>query len=120
MTTTENELMIADLEAAIRAVPGVASLYRAGGFISTIVDAGARAFGVRDETASPVRLEPSAEGVGVSVALGVDSTSRAIDVIGRVHSAIVAWLGEHDETPTEINLTVVHIDDSANKKGARS
>lgn len=112
MTKPTDQTMAADIETAARAVPGVSTVFRAGGIISKVVDAGTQLLGVHQNEARLIRLEHAPEGLRVEVAIGVHAGASAAETSHRVHAAITAMCAGRGCTPVEVRLTVVHIDES--------
>ncbi len=112
MEPADRELA-ARIEAAVRAVPGVTEVFRMGGLVSKVVDAGAQILGIQDGETSPVRMERSADGCRVEVALGVDNSAGAVETTRRVQAAIGALGAAQGAALAEIRVTVVHIDETS-------
>lgn len=112
MSTPDDLMLAADIEAAVRAVPGVAVVYRSGSTLAKAVDATTRLIGVRDEDAPLVDLERSEDGVKVRIAIGVHASDGAAATAGRAHAAIQALLAPQSTRDADVHLTVVHIDGS--------
>ncbi|WP_156761149.1 hypothetical protein [Microbacterium karelineae] len=110
MSAEDRQGIPARIEAAVRAVPGVADVYPTGALASRIVDAGARLLGVRDGDAPLVRVDDGA-GVRVEAAIGVRAGDGAGDVVRAARAAIRAVLDEPGRPEPEIRLTVVHVED---------
>ena len=112
MTEPTDRVLAADIEAAVREVPGVASVFRAGGRISQAVDAGAQLLGIQQEDGSLIRWEHSpSEGSRVEVAIGVQNAPGAADTSDRVHAAIAELCADRGYPSVKLHLTVVHIDE---------
>ncbi len=109
---SQEQVLAADIEAAVLAVPGVTAIFRSGTTVSKVVDAGARLLGIRVDDASLVRIEQTPESVRVDVAVGVRASARATETARRAHAAIDALIAQRSGAPTEIHLTVVHVDDN--------
>ncbi|GAA3663620.1 hypothetical protein [Microbacterium marinilacus] len=107
---SQEQLLATAVETAIRSVPGVAGVFRAGTTVSKLVDVGARLVGAKDEAAPLVRIEESADGGRVDAAIGVQASAGAVDTVHRVHAAVDAALVQHGVVPAEIRVTVVHVD----------
>lgn len=101
--------LAAAIEAAVRATPGVRTVYRSGSLISNLLRAGATALGVRQGDEPIVSVIPSGDGVAVEASIGVDSGSRSADVLHAVHSTVDSLLGERGVRRDGITLTVVHV-----------
>lgn len=119
MTEPIDRELAVDIEAAVRAAPGVTGLFRVGGVISMVVDAGARAAGISGEGSSLARVERSADGLRVEVAIGVDAAAGSVGSSRRVHEAIDALCTARGLLPAEIHVTVVHVDDTSRATSAR-
>jgi hypothetical protein len=117
MTTSQEHALAADIEVAIRAMPGVAALFRAGSIASNVLDAGARAIGLRDDSDPLIRLDERPDGLRVDIAIGVQDHVGAVETIRRVHAAVRAVTAEHDPAAVDIRITVVHISDTMSQGG---
>ncbi|MGF3057466.1 hypothetical protein [Microbacterium sp. YY-01] len=112
MTTSQEHALAADIEFATRAMPGVTALFRVGSLASKVLDAGARAIGLRDDSDPLVRLEQTPEGLRVDIAIGIQEHAGAVETIRRVSAAVRAVIAEHYSSAAEIRITVVHINDT--------
>ena len=112
MTTSQEHALAADIEIATRAMPGVTALFRPGALASNVLDAGARAIGLRDDSDPFVRLEQRPESLGVDIAIGIQEQAGAVETIRRVSAAVRAVIAEHHPAAAEIRITVVHINDT--------
>jgi len=111
MIDPTDQAMALDIETAVRAVPGVTTVFRTGGIISKAVDAGAHLLGAQQNRAPLVRWEHTPEGPRVEASIGVHTGAGAAETSRRVHATISALCSDRGFTPAEIRLTVVHIDD---------
>lgn len=112
MTEPTSQTMAADIETAVRAVPGVTTIFRTGGIISRVVDAGAQLLGTPEDEVPLIRWEHHAvEGSRVEAAIGVHNGAGAADTSCQVHAAITMLCADRGYFPVEVRLTVVHIDD---------
>ncbi|WP_051172456.1 hypothetical protein [Microbacterium indicum] len=110
--TDERETRLAgDIAEAVREVPGVTALYSPGGAASQLVDAGARALGVRAADAAPVRVERDRDGTRVEVAIGAHAAHGGAATARRVHAAVRALCDARGAGPSIVRVTVVHVDD---------
>ena len=112
MNTPDDLMLAADIEAAVRAVPGVAVVYRAGSTLSKAVDATTRLVGLRDEDAPLIDLERAEDGVKVRIAIGVHASDGAAATARRAHAAVQALLAPQSAGDADVHLTVVHVDGS--------
>lgn len=119
MTEPTDQAMAEDIETAIRAVPGVASIFRTGGIISKVVDAGAQLLGAQPNVAPLVRWEHTPDGPRAEAAIGVLAAAGAAETSRRVHAAIAALCTGRGCAPVEIRLTVVHIDEGPRDLASR-
>ncbi len=110
MTTTTRHDIPGEIEHAVRAVPGVAALYRTGSLASRIVDAGARLLGVRGDDEPLVRVEETGDSVRVDAAIGVRASGGAGEVVRDVHDVVRAILEGWGLADPAIRLTVVHVE----------
>ncbi|MFB8189637.1 hypothetical protein ACFC14_09960 [Microbacterium sp. NPDC055988] len=99
----------AAIEAAVRATPGVRSVYRSGSLISNLLRAGAAALGGRPEDEPLVSVAPVGDGIAVEVSIGVDADARSADALRAAHAAIDAVLDARGIRRDSITLTVVHV-----------
>ena len=112
MIESADQTMATDIETDVRAVPGVSGVFRTGGIISKVVDAGAQLLGAQRNEVPLVRWEHHAtDGARVEAAIGVHGDMGAAETCRRVHAAITALCADRGYFPVEIRLTVVHIDD---------
>jgi membrane carboxypeptidase/penicillin-binding protein len=111
MTEAVDQELAADIEAAIRAVPGVASVFRPKGVLSHVIDVGAQLLGRQDARASLTRVERTAEGIRVEAAIGVDSNMSTVETAQRVQAAIDALCDAQGLALGEIHVTVVHVNE---------
>lgn len=109
--------LAADIEAAVRTVPGVVAVYRPGSTASKVVDTAARLLGIRDEAAPLIRLAQTPDGLRVEIAIGVHASEGAPDTARRAHTAVQALLAHHSAPAAGIHLTVVHVDETAPRNG---
>ena len=102
----------AEIEAAVRAIPGVADLYRPRSLVSNAVDASARRLGLRDADASLVLVQQTGEEFQVDIAMGVHSAAGATVTTQMVHRVVRDLFTEREQEDARIVLTVVHVQDS--------
>lgn len=109
MNTAQVAEVAAEIEAAVRAIPGVADLYRPGSPASNILDAGARRLGLRDDAAPLVRVHGSDGEARVEIAIGIHSAAGAAVTTQAVYRAVRDLLADRDHADARIVLTVVHV-----------
>jgi hypothetical protein len=102
----------AEIEAAVRATPGVADLYGPGSLVSSVVDAGARGLGLRDAVAPLVVVRQEGDGTRVDIAMGVHAVTGATVTTQTVHRVVRDLLAAREQQDARIVLTVVHVHDS--------
>lgn len=107
----DDQAMAAEIEAAVRAVPGVTAIFRTGGFVAKMLGAGAQLLGIQQGRTPLIQWEHAAEGVRVEAAIGVHTAAGAAQTSRRVHEAITALCEDRGYTPRDIQITVVHLDD---------
>ncbi len=107
--TDAGAVVAAEIEKAVRATPGVRSVYRSGSLISNLLRAGAAALGGRPEDEPLVSVAPVGDGIAVEVSIGVDSAAGSGDTLRAVHAAIDAVLATQGLRSDSITLTVVHV-----------
>jgi len=115
MTESADRELAADIEAAVRVVPGVTAVFRAGGLLSKALVAGAQLLGIGDEEASLVRVVRAPDGIRVEVAIGVHSAAGAVATAHRVQAAIDALGAAHGASLAGVHVTVVHVDDTVER-----
>lgn len=113
MTTWQEQTLSTEIEAAVRAIPGVSGLFRAGTFAANAIDAGVRLLGIHDGSAPFVRLERNHDGLRADIAIGVHEHSGAVETVRRVQEAAHAVIAAQDPAAAEVRITVVHINDAA-------
>ncbi|MFZ4841886.1 hypothetical protein [Mycetocola saprophilus] len=113
MSSAEDFDLAVEIEATVRALPGVTGVFQAGLTVARVVEVGARLLGLRDGAATLVVLERESDAVRVSVAIGVDSSAGAVDTARRTHAAVEAVLRARADTVAGIQVTVVHIEETA-------
>lgn len=102
----------AEIEVAVRSVPGVSDLYRPGSLVSNVMDRGARRLGLRDDAGPVVLVRQSGPELRVGVALGVHPSPSAAVTTSTVHNAVRHLLTQQGLGDAHIVVTVVHVDDS--------
>ena len=97
------------LDALVRQVPGVASLYRSGPLLAGAVAAARDALVAEGETQPMVSVGERDGRTSVAVTIGVRSDSAAV-TCRAVHDAILAWSREQQlDEPPVIAVTVAHV-----------
>jgi hypothetical protein len=109
MTAESNAALTAEIEAAVRATPGVRSVYRSGSLISNVIGAGAVALGVRSADEPLVSVRRGALGMTVEASIGIDFTRHAADTLRDAHGAIDALLTAQGVLRERITLTIVYV-----------
>lgn len=104
-----NSALAAEIEAMVRATPGVRHVYRSGSLVSNVIGAGAVALGVRRSDEPLVSVTRSDLGVSVEASIGIDFTADAADTLRTVHEAIDALLTVQATPRERITLTVVYV-----------
>lgn len=104
MNDEERTALAESVERALAGVPGVAEVLRPGGALSTAVDLGARAMGIREADAPRVRVTDADGATLVEASIGVASSS-AKRTTRDAHRAIREVAG-----PVRVVLTVAHVD----------
>ncbi|WP_105035257.1 hypothetical protein [Cryobacterium aureum] len=98
------------LDAVVRQVPGVDALYPAGSIVSTVLSATVHAVTHPGQAAPMVLIEKQADGVRVTVRIGIGATESSTEVSGRVHDAIAAHVGQSGTVPVaQIAVIVARI-----------
>ncbi|KAB1862253.1 hypothetical protein [Microbacterium algeriense] len=109
MTTTEQAVLAAEIEGAVRATAGVSAVYRSASVISHLLRAGAAALGVRPEDEPLVSVAETEVGVAVEASIGVESHTRSGDTLRAVRAAVDAVLERQGVRRESLTLTVVHV-----------
>jgi len=112
MTISQDQGLAADIENAVRAVPGVSALFRAGTLVDHTIDAGARLTGLRDGSAPLIRLDQATDALRADIAIGVHGRAGAVETTRRAHEAALTAAAAHGPDRVEIRITVVHIDEA--------
>jgi hypothetical protein len=105
-----------EVEAVVRAVPGVVSIYPAGPLISVVMQIGAQALGI-GEGASPVVVDEHDESVRVTLSLGIHASAGASGTARAVTDAITGLLAARGVRHPVIRLTVAHIAETESVAG---
>lgn len=99
-----------ELDALVRQVPGVEVLYPAGSIVATVLTAAIDAVAHRSPLVPKVVLEERADGVKVTVKIGIGAAESCGDVSQRVHDAIAAQLRQCGNPPvSQIAVIVARI-----------
>jgi hypothetical protein len=109
MTAESRAGLAAEIEATVRATPGVRSVYRSGSLISGLLRVGAEALGVRSDDEPIVSVVLVEGGVAVEASIGVAEGARSGDTLHAVHAAVDALLDEKGVRRRSLTLTVVHV-----------
>ena len=109
VTEDSNAALAAEIEATVRAVAGVRSVYRAGSLVSNAIGAGAVALGVASRDEPLVAVVPGAAGLQVHTSIGIDFSGDAGEILRSVHEAIDALLVSQSRTRDRITITVVYV-----------
>jgi len=115
MTDIEGQALAADLETAVREVAGVTGLFRVGGVLSNVADAGAEILGLEGARPPLVRVDTAENGWSVEIAIGVDGIAGSVETSRRVHETIHALCAARGIPFTKIQVTVAHVDESTTK-----
>ena len=98
------------LDALVRQVPGVETLYPAGSLAASVLTATLDAVAHRVPAVPMVHLAQQADGVRVAVKIGIGAAESSTEVSGRVHDAIAAHLLQSGNLPVaEIAVIVASI-----------
>lgn len=109
MSSEARAELAALVEEAVRATPGVRTVYRSGSLISNLLRVGAAALGVRSEDEPIVAVVPAGDGVAVEASIGVDVGARSAEALRAAQAAVEAVLGARGVRGDSITLTVVHV-----------
>ncbi|MGO2139938.1 MAG: hypothetical protein ACTH30_05960 [Leucobacter sp.] len=97
------------LERAIRDVPGVTAVFRAGSPLGKVIEASGELLRGERRPGSLVNVSRTDDVVAVEVELGVSSEASSVDTLERVYAAVLVQLNAQGLEPGLIRLTVVHI-----------
>lgn len=109
MTAEARTGLAAEIEATVRATPGVRSVYRSGSLISGLLRVGAAVLGARSEDEPLVSVVFAEGAVVVEASIGVDEGARSGDTLRAVHAAVDALLDAKGVRRESLTLTVVHV-----------
>lgn len=112
MTAQELPELAARIESALRATPGVRSIYRSGSLVSNLIGRGAAALGLIGDGEPLVAVAWEGGRAGVEASIAVDSTICAADTVRVAQTAIEALFAEVDVEASVIRLTVVHVQEA--------
>jgi len=113
MTTDATAELAPRIDAAVRAIPGVETLYRPGALVSTVIDAGAVLLGVREEPVTLVAVRSTPEGIEVDISVGVNEAHGAATTVRAVADTVRALLAIEGHESAVVRVTVAHVDESA-------
>ncbi|GAA2841075.1 hypothetical protein FB468_2938 [Leucobacter komagatae] len=98
------------LERAIRDVPGVTAVFRAGSPLGKVIEASGELLRGERRPGSLVKVSRTDDVVvAIEVELGVSSEASSVDTLERVYAAVLVLLSTQGLEPGLIRLTVVHI-----------
>jgi hypothetical protein len=109
MNTAQVAKVAAEIEDVVRAIPGVADLYRPGSPFSNVLDAGTRGLGLRDDAAPLVRVHRGDGEDRVEIAMGIHSAAGAAVTTQAVYQAVRDLLVDREQPGARVVLTVVHV-----------
>lgn len=107
--TELHEQLAAEIEAAVRAVDGVTTVFRAGSTAAKVIGAGSQRVGIRNEAAALVRLDLSEERPSAELAIGVCVGANGVDTLRRVHEVVAETLAARQIVNPAIKVTVMHV-----------
>lgn len=107
------DVMAEQVEAAVRATPGVTGVYAAGTPVARAIGAGARGLGVRREDTPLVVVRRSAGETRVDIAVGVGLADGAAATTRAVHLAVRELLTAQGVGDAHITVAVVHVTEPA-------
>ena len=109
MSTTALPGLAERIEAAVRATPGVRSVYRAGSLVSNLVGVGAVAVGISPIDEPLVAVRVVGEGAEVEASLGIEYSASALDLLRDVRAAIGEVLAEDGLGSVGTVLTIAYV-----------
>lgn len=101
--------LVAEIEAAVLATPGVLALYRTGSVVTNLIGAAAESLGVSEDAATRVVVRRTADVTEVEVAIGIESGAGAVDVAEAVRERVRGLIAA--EPGPFVRITVVHVAD---------
>lgn len=105
----DTDALSTELTTLVRAVPGVTTVYNAGGAVGRALGMVADLVtGDHDGTPPVVVKDPSA-GTTVRVSIGVADSTSAASVCRHVHDVVAEHLAAHSDTASEIAVQVSSI-----------
>lgn len=112
MTALQHPSLAAQIESALRATPGVRSIYRSGSLVSNLIGRGASALGLSGDGEPLVAVVWEGERAEVEASIAVDGAAGAAETVRAAHAAVEILLDAAGAAPSAIRLTVVHVQES--------
>ncbi len=97
------------VEAVVRSHDDVIALYRSGGTLDRVIDAGARGLGIVREGAPLVAVSRRDGELTVRIAVGTAESERAPSTARAIEQVVRARLLDHGENDVIVHLTIAHI-----------
>lgn len=110
MSLDGDRALLAELEAAARATPGVSAVFPSGRRAGRLIGAGSRLLGVRDAEAPVVARTRSPAGARAELEIGVAEPASAMDCARRVHAVLEDRLIRHGIGAAAVRVTVVQVE----------
>ena len=99
-----------ELDALVRAVAGVETLYPAGSALATVLGTALQAVAPGSATAALVLVDSQPSGLRITAKVGIGAAEKAVDVCTRVHDMIAAHLDQVNSRPIlQISVIVARI-----------
>lgn len=97
-----------ELEAVLRATPGVVNVYPAEPLVTTVLRTGAHVLGLRDDV-SPVLIQQHDDRTHITVSIGIHAAVGAADTALVASEAITSLFASRGLPRPEIHLTIAQI-----------
>ena len=99
-----------ELDALVRAVAGVETLYPAGSALAAVLGTALQAVAPGSATAALVLVDSQPSGLRITAKVGIGAAEKAVDVCTRVHDMIAAHLDQVNSRPIlQISVIVARI-----------
>ncbi len=116
MSATSDPILSDEIEAAVRAVPGVVNVYPTGSPVTVILTAAVRSIGLAKGPPAVV-VEGDEHGVRIALSLGVDGRIGAAATIRAAHEAVSHVVSARGGQVLHARITVAHIAETTDHEG---
>lgn len=103
--------VVAEIEAAVLATPGVVALYRTGTAVTNLVGAAVERLSGSEGAATRAVVTKKDGTTQVEIALGIESGGSSLEIAQAVRDRVTALLVAAGEPEPFIRLTVVYVAD---------